>query len=193
MAGTGRVPGVLAGGGPVLPTVSPKASEVSPGASGVRDGTSGAVLGTGRSGRPAGESAERFPLPGRTIPRCASRVVSAGLERPGAGSAARSGSDGLAGGIFRKGCPAGRVKPRPAQQAESCRPGIPKGAFGNSWTTLRSTPAQNDQHGLACHHCGCKHFRVIYARSAWGGRVARRCECWHCGKRMTTREGSGAA
>ena len=45
-----------------------------------------------------------------------------------------------------------------------------------------------DQRGLVCRHCGCKHFRVIYTRPAWGGRIMRRRECRHCGKRMTTLE-----
>jgi hypothetical protein len=45
-----------------------------------------------------------------------------------------------------------------------------------------------DQRGLVCRQCGCKHFRVIYTRPAWGGRLVRRRECRHCGRRMTTWE-----
>ena len=45
--------------------------------------------------------------------------------------------------------------------------------------------------GLACRWCGCKHFRVVYTRPAMGGKIIRRRECRHCGKRMTTWEGSG--
>ena len=45
-----------------------------------------------------------------------------------------------------------------------------------------------DQKGLVCRHCGCRHFRVVYTRRAWGGRIMRRRECRYCGKRMTTRE-----
>ena len=52
-------------------------------------------------------------------------------------------------------------------------------------------PPDQDQRGLECRHCGCKHFRVIYTRPAWGGRIMRRRECRHCGKRMTTWEGAG--
>ena len=47
------------------------------------------------------------------------------------------------------------------------------------------------QRGLVCRHCGCKHFRVIYTRPAWGGRLVRRRECRHCGRRMTTWEKGG--
>jgi transcriptional regulator NrdR family protein len=48
-------------------------------------------------------------------------------------------------------------------------------------------PAQ-DKRGLECRYCGCKHFRVVYTRPTWGNRIARRRECRHCGKRMTTWE-----
>jgi len=46
----------------------------------------------------------------------------------------------------------------------------------------------DDQRGLVCRWCGCTHFRVIYIRPTYGGRIMRRRECRHCGKRMTTRE-----
>jgi len=49
-------------------------------------------------------------------------------------------------------------------------------------------PPEQDQRGLVCRECGCKHFRVIYTRPAWGGRLVRRRECQHCGKRITTWE-----
>lgn len=48
-------------------------------------------------------------------------------------------------------------------------------------------PTEDDR-GLRCRHCGCGHFRVIYTRRAWGGKLVRRRECRHCGKRVTTSE-----
>ena len=42
--------------------------------------------------------------------------------------------------------------------------------------------------GLECPRCGCGHFRVLYTRRALGGRMLRRRECRHCGRRMTTYE-----
>jgi transcriptional regulator NrdR family protein len=42
--------------------------------------------------------------------------------------------------------------------------------------------------GLECPRCRCGHFRVIYTRPAQGGRLVRRRECRHCGRRMTTWE-----
>ena len=43
--------------------------------------------------------------------------------------------------------------------------------------------------GLECHACGCRHFLVVYTRPTRDGRIMRRRECRHCGKRMTTWEG----
>lgn len=45
-----------------------------------------------------------------------------------------------------------------------------------------------EKRGLECRYCGCRHFRVVYARRGWGGKLIRRRECRHCGKRMTTSE-----
>lgn len=55
-----------------------------------------------------------------------------------------------------------------------------------------SKPAEKleEQRGLVCPGCGCAHFRVLYTRAAWGGRIIRRRECRHCGRRITTYERS---
>ena len=42
--------------------------------------------------------------------------------------------------------------------------------------------------GLECPGCGCRHFHVLYTRAAIGGRILRRRECRHCGRRLTTYE-----
>ena len=47
--------------------------------------------------------------------------------------------------------------------------------------------------GLECPRCGCRHLRVLYTRAATGGRILRRRECRHCGRRMTTYEQTAAA
>jgi hypothetical protein len=71
------------------------------------------------------------------------------------------------------------------------------------------TPAENTR-GLECRRCGCWHFYVIYTRQgigglrraqtvlslpalsqskgSKGGKLIRRRECRHCGKRFTTWE-----
>jgi len=45
-----------------------------------------------------------------------------------------------------------------------------------------------DKRGLECRWCGCKHFRVVYTRPTWGGRILRRRECRHCGNKLNTVE-----
>lgn len=45
---------------------------------------------------------------------------------------------------------------------------------------------KKDQVGLVCRWCGCGHFHVVYVRARPGGRIMRRRECRHCGKRITT-------
>ena len=57
-------------------------------------------------------------------------------------------------------------------------------------STAKPIPTAESR-GLACRYCGCGHFHVIYTRPTWGGRIMRRRECRHCGKRMTTWERAG--
>ena len=45
-----------------------------------------------------------------------------------------------------------------------------------------------EQRGIFCPKCGCAHFRVIYTRRSHGGKIIRRRECRHCGRRVTTHE-----
>lgn len=54
--------------------------------------------------------------------------------------------------------------------------------------TQQTQPKPKEVRGLVCSACGCAHFRVLYTRRAWGGRLMRRRECRHCGKRITTYE-----
>lgn len=45
-----------------------------------------------------------------------------------------------------------------------------------------------DKRGLECPRCGCRHFHILYTRATVGGRILRRRECRHCGRRLTTYE-----
>jgi len=47
---------------------------------------------------------------------------------------------------------------------------------------------QSDQRGLKCRECDGQDLRVVYTRRAWGGKLVRRRECRHCGRRITTWE-----
>ena len=49
---------------------------------------------------------------------------------------------------------------------------------------------RDGQRGIACPGSCCRHFRVLYTRGALGGRLLRRRECRHCGRRVTTYEQS---
>ena len=55
----------------------------------------------------------------------------------------------------------------------------------------KTCPVDQDRRGLECRHCGCKHFRVVYTRPTWGGRIMRRRECRHYRRRITTWEKVG--
>jgi transcription elongation factor Elf1 len=48
-------------------------------------------------------------------------------------------------------------------------------------------PEASDR-GIECPRCGCRHFEVVYTRPVRGGRVQRRRQCRHCGRRITTVE-----
>lgn len=45
-----------------------------------------------------------------------------------------------------------------------------------------------EKRGLECPRCGCGHFYVLYTRRARGGRLLRRRECRHCGRRVNALE-----
>ncbi len=64
--------------------------------------------------------------------------------------------------------PTGRQETRPATPQASARP--------------------PEKLGLECPVCACQDLRVIYTRRTPCGRLVRRRECRHCGKRMTTSE-----
>ncbi len=46
----------------------------------------------------------------------------------------------------------------------------------------------NDDRGLECRKCGCRHFLVVYTRPRRDGCIVRRRECRYCGNRLTTWE-----
>lgn len=53
---------------------------------------------------------------------------------------------------------------------------------------LEPPPVDEEPRGLECRRCGCGHFFVLYTRPSLGGRIVRRRQCRHCGRRMTTTE-----
>ena len=53
---------------------------------------------------------------------------------------------------------------------------------------MTNEDAIKDKRGIECRQCGCRHFRVVYTRAAWGGKIRRVRECRHCGRRIMTYE-----
>ncbi len=53
---------------------------------------------------------------------------------------------------------------------------------------MMATPKPDSEpKGLVCPHCGCRHFYVVYTRPRTG-KIVRRKECRHCGRRILTYE-----
>lgn len=46
---------------------------------------------------------------------------------------------------------------------------------------------RHEPKGIECPQCGCRHFYVVYTRPK-PGKIVRRRECRHCGRRVTTVE-----
>lgn len=50
-------------------------------------------------------------------------------------------------------------------------------------------PPAEENRGLECRRCGCRHFHVLETRRGFDAIIRRR-ECRNCGWRTTTRESS---
>ncbi len=58
----------------------------------------------------------------------------------------------------------------------------------NEKRTEKEAEKKEDDRGLRCSRCGCRHFLVIYTRRTRKHRILRRRRCRHCGRRITTYE-----
>jgi transcriptional regulator NrdR family protein len=47
---------------------------------------------------------------------------------------------------------------------------------------------KNDNRGICCPRCGCRHFYTTHTEPLRDGRVRRRKVCRHCGRKMLTFE-----
>lgn len=56
-------------------------------------------------------------------------------------------------------------------------------------TTARSCQPQS---GIACPRCGCRHFFTTHTEPLRDGRIRRRKECRHCGRKIVTFEAAAA-
>jgi transcriptional regulator NrdR family protein len=46
----------------------------------------------------------------------------------------------------------------------------------------------SDDKGLICRDCGCRHFYTTHTEPLKDGRIRRRRECRHCGRKVVTME-----
>lgn len=53
-----------------------------------------------------------------------------------------------------------------------------------------SAKPESEPVGLVCPNCHCVLSRVYYTRRRKNGKIIRRRQCWHCGKKYTTVERS---
>jgi len=44
------------------------------------------------------------------------------------------------------------------------------------------------ERGLECPQCGCRHFYTTHTEPLRDGRIRRRKECRHCGRKIVTHE-----
>jgi len=54
-------------------------------------------------------------------------------------------------------------------------------------TERKGWSPENDERGLECRQCGCRHFFVDHTRKV-NHMIVRYRRCRHCGQRMTTCE-----
>lgn len=52
----------------------------------------------------------------------------------------------------------------------------------------QQTEQADEPRGIACRNCGCRDLRVLRTWKTVSGKIGRRRECRHCGRRMTTFE-----
>ena len=53
---------------------------------------------------------------------------------------------------------------------------------------MKQPPSTGSDRGICCPHCGCRHFYTTHTEPLRDGRVRRRKECRHCGRRIVTYE-----
>jgi hypothetical protein len=78
---------------------------------------------------------------------------------------------------------------RQDRHAAARRPNQRKAGLALNAESKSAGPAAPEEPvGLECRQCGCRHFDTVETRKIAGGRIRRRRECRHCGRRITTIE-----
>lgn len=55
---------------------------------------------------------------------------------------------------------------------------------------MNPTGTQRPPRGIECPQCGCRHFYTTHTEPLRDGRIRRRKECRHCGRKLVTFEQS---
>ncbi len=53
---------------------------------------------------------------------------------------------------------------------------------------MKRQPSDSTSRGIECPKCGCRHFYTTHTEPLRDGRIRRRKECRHCGRRIVTYE-----
>jgi len=53
---------------------------------------------------------------------------------------------------------------------------------------MKKLPVAKQPMGIECPQCGCRHFYTTHTEPLRDGRIRRRKECRHCGRRIVTYE-----
>ena len=56
---------------------------------------------------------------------------------------------------------------------------------------MNQAHTEHPQRGITCSQCGCRHFYTTHTEPLRDGRIRRRKECRHCGRKIVTFEGVG--
>ena len=58
---------------------------------------------------------------------------------------------------------------------------------------MKRPSSDSTSRGIECPKCGCRHFYTTHTEPLRDGRIRRRKECRHCGRRIVTYEAPMAA
>jgi transcriptional regulator NrdR family protein len=53
---------------------------------------------------------------------------------------------------------------------------------------MNQAGSQQTNRGIECPRCGCRHFYTTHTEPLRDGRIRRRKECRHCGRKIVTYE-----
>ena len=53
---------------------------------------------------------------------------------------------------------------------------------------MNQAGSQQTDRGIECSRCGCRHFYTTHTEPLRDGRIRRRKECRHCGRKIVTYE-----